>query len=73
MKDLNLNFIITVASIILSAGTTIGYIKTTMGTMETQLVRLTEKVERHNNFGLRIVELETKVQMLEKQLENTKR
>lgn len=69
MKDINTNLLITIASIILSAGTTIGYIKASMGNMEHQMSSLADKVERHNNYGLRIVELETKIAMLEKQLE----
>lgn len=69
MQKVNYSLIITIASIILSAGTTIGYIKATMGNMQEQLVKLTNKVETHNNYGLRIVELETKIAMLEKQME----
>ena len=69
MQKVNYSLIITIASIILSAGTTIGYIKATLGNMQEQLVKLTNKVEAHNNYGLRIVELETKVAMLEKQAE----
>ena len=69
MQKINYSLIITIVSIILSAGTTIGYIKATMRNMQEQLIKLTNKVEAHNNYGLRIVELETKVAMLEKQAE----
>lgn len=33
-----------------------------------QIVNLTESVSKHNNFGLKIVELETKITMLEQKL-----
>lgn len=69
MKDMNAGLLITIASIILSAGTTIGYIKASMGNMDTRITTLTAKVEQHNNFALRLVELETKVKMLQQQLE----
>ena len=73
MKEINANLILTIVSIILSAGMTMGYIKTSMSHMERQLASLTDKVEKHNNYGLRIVELETKIIMLEKQLERKSR
>ena len=68
-NKLDIKLIITIASIILSAGTTIGYIKATMGNMDSRITTLTTKVEQHNNFGLRLVELETKVRMLEQHLD----
>ena len=69
MEKIDIKLLVTIFSIVLSAGTTMGYIKASMGNMEHQMSSLADKVERHNNYGLRIVELETKIAMLEKQLE----
>lgn len=35
-------------------------------TMKEELVKLTNKVESHNNFGLQLAKLETRVDILEK-------
>lgn len=68
MEKIDIKLLVTIFSIVLSAGTTIGYIKASMGNMDARIVMLTTKVEQHNNFGLRLVELETKVRMLEQQI-----
>lgn len=35
-------------------------------TMKEELIKLTNKVEAHNNFGLQLAKLETRVDILEK-------
>lgn len=35
-------------------------------TMKEELIKLTNKVESHNNFGLQLAKLETRVDILEK-------
>lgn len=37
-------------------------------TMKEELVKLTNKVEAHNNFGLQLAKLETRVDLLEKRV-----
>lgn len=36
--------------------------------MKEQLERLTQKVEAHNNFGLQLAELKTRVEILERKI-----
>jgi hypothetical protein len=69
-QKLNYNLIITLASILISWGTTLGYLKATMGNMEKQIATLTAKVEQHNNFGIRIATLEREAEIYKRIIDN---
>lgn len=72
-----LGFIVTIATVIMQNNKTNALLEERMKqtnllleerdkTMKEQLVKLESKVEAHNNFGLQLAHLETRVDILEK-------
>lgn len=72
-----LGFIVTIATVIMQNNKTNALLEERMKqtnllieerdrTMKEQLVKLETKVEAHNNFGLQLATLETRVDILEK-------
>ena len=72
-----LGFIVTIATVIMQNNKTNALLEERMKqtnllleerdrTMKEQLIKLENKVEAHNNFGLQLAHLETRVDILEK-------
>ena len=66
MTHSDLSFYITLGSLIFGFGGTVMYLKESVKSLKEDLYKLTSKVEAHNNFGLKIARLETRIEMLEK-------
>lgn len=62
----DISFYITLGSLIFGFGGTVMYLKEAVKSLKEDLQKLTSKVEAHNNFGLKIARLETRIEMLEK-------
>lgn len=66
MTHSDISFYITLGSLIFGFGGTVMYLKEAVKSLKEDLQKLTSKVEAHNNFGLKIARLETRIEMLEK-------
>ena len=66
MTHSDISFYITLGSVIFGFGGTVMYLKEAVKSLKEDLRKLTSKVEAHNNFGLKIARLETRIEMLEK-------
>lgn len=58
--------IFSVIVVILQNNKTMAILEERDKTMKEELIKLTNKVESHNNFGLQLAKLETRVDILEK-------
>lgn len=58
--------IFSVIVVILQNNKTMAILEERDKTMKEELIKLTNKVESHNNFGLQLAKLETRVDLLEK-------
>ena len=63
MRSVNLNTLITIISIIFTFGVTFATLRSDMKNLDNQMKKLTEKVEQHNNFGIRLSALEKEVEI----------
>ena len=61
-----LSGIFSVVMIIIQNNKTMALLEERDKNMKEELVKLTNKVEAHNNFGLQLAKLETRVDLLEK-------
>ena len=61
-----LSGIFSVVMIIIQNNKTMALLEERDKNMKEELVKLTNKVEAHNNFGLQLAKLETRVDILEK-------
>lgn len=58
--------IFSVIVVILQNNKTMAILEERDKTMKEELIKLTNKVESHNNFGLQLAKLETRVDIIEK-------
>lgn len=63
-----LSGIFAVVMVIIQNNKTMAILEERDKTMKEELVKLTNKVEAHNNFGLQLAKLETRVDLLEKRV-----
>ena len=63
-----LSGIFAVVMVIIQNNKTMAILEERDKTMKDELVKLTNKVEAHNNFGLQLAKLETRVDLLEKRV-----
>ena len=79
--ELNLSNIITILTIVFTSGGTLMYIRTALEGLQTSFAdlkkdtkddisNLSKKIEQHNNFGLQLVEIKTRLIALEKHIDN---
>lgn len=61
-----LSGIFSVVMVILQNNKTLTLLEERDKTMKEEIVKLTNKVEAHNNFGLQLAKLETRVDLLER-------
>lgn len=63
-----LSGIFSVVMVIIQNNKTMAILEERDKTMKEEIVKLTNKVEAHNNFGLQLAKLETRVDLLEKRV-----
>ena len=63
-----LSGIFAVVMVIIQNNKTMAILEERDKTMKEELIKLTNKVEAHNNFGLQLAKLETRVDLLEKRV-----
>lgn len=63
-----LSGIFSVVMVIIQNNKTMALLEERDKTMKEELVKLSNKVEAHNNFGLQLAKLETRVDLLEKRV-----
>lgn len=81
MFEINANNIVTILTIVFCSGGTIMYLRTALDGLlssfsefkkdtKDEIKILTQKIEQHNNFGLQLTEIKTRLNSLEKRLES---
>lgn len=63
-----LSGIFSVVMVIIQNNKTMALLEERDKTMKEEIVKLSNKVEAHNNFGLQLAKLETRVDLLEKRV-----
>lgn len=63
-----LSGIFSVVMVIIQNNKTMAILEERDKTMKEEIVKLSNKVEAHNNFGLQLAKLETRVDLLEKRV-----
>lgn len=63
-----LSGIFSVVIVIIQNNKTMALLEERDKTMKEELIKLSNKVEAHNNFGLQLAKLETRVDLLEKRV-----
>lgn len=63
-----LSGIFSVVMVIIQNNKTMALLEERDKTMKEELIKLSNKVEAHNNFGLQLAKLETRVDLLEKRV-----
>jgi len=63
-----LSGIFAVVMVIIQNNKTMAILEERDKTMKEELIKLSNKVEAHNNFGLQLAKLETRVDLLEKRV-----
>lgn len=63
-----LSGIFSVVMVIIQNNKTMALLEERDKTMKEELIKLSNKVEAHNNFGLQLAKLETRVDILEKRV-----
>lgn len=63
-----LSGIFAVVMVIIQNNKTMALLEERDKTMKEELIKLSNKVEAHNNFGLQLAKLETRVDLLEKRV-----
>lgn len=66
MTNSDIGLLLTICSIVFGFGSTIMFLKQSVSTLKDDIKKLADKVEQHNNFGLKIAKMETRLDILER-------